>query len=536
MIISMSRPWRHPDTGIYYYRARVPADLSAKLSGTHLTVEVATVLTRAKVRSIVKISLRTKDSMEARLRHASVQSQLELRWASARGRPNRLTTQEISGLAGVWYRNLVLTHQEDPGSVDGWEAFQDQLYDGLICFDESSDGSDRQPFDPDKGYRELGRCFDLGEFLTQRGLSIDEGTRQRLVQSIAWALINGCETLIRRAGGDYGPDQFMPRYPEAPKFRNRQGTKHSKSSSSSLPALFDGWAQESAPQQSTLDLWRGHLERFIEFLGHDDAEQVVRADVVRWKQHLIELGNSTATINGSKLAALKAIFRWGLENELVSINPAQGITVRRSKRAGESMRGFSAAEARAIIAAASVSVDAACKWVPQLCAQSGARVGEVCQLRAEDIQEEDGIWFMEFRSDAGSLKNRWSERRVPLHSELLASGFLQFVSARARGPLFYDPERRRSSAKKPQAKIVAKKVARWVHTLGLAVGKEERKAPNHAWRHLFRTLCRDSGVADSIASAILGHRPASVGEGYGETKLKTMSEAIERLPIDRLKG
>ena len=32
--------------------------------------------------------------------------------------------------------------------------------------------------------------------------------------------------------------------------------------------------------------------------------------------HLIELGNSPKTINDGKLAALKAIFYWGVENRL----------------------------------------------------------------------------------------------------------------------------------------------------------------------------------------------------------------------------
>jgi hypothetical protein len=36
---------------------------------------------------------------------------------------------------------------------------------------------------------------------------------------------------------------------------------------------------------------------------------------------------------------------------------------------------------------------------------------------------------------------------------------------RGRGPLVYDPKRRCSGAKKPQPKIVAKNVARWMHTL-----------------------------------------------------------------------
>lgn len=532
MIIGMARPWRHPTTGFYYYyRARLPAELLPTHLGSTVSIDVSDTPTTVKLGRVVKLSLRTKDIGEARLRHSSVQSQLEQQWASAKGKAVSLTPREISGLAGIWYRDLVLTHQDDPGSVDGWEAYQDLLYDGLAPFDKDSDGTEREPYRPKEGYRRLRGCFDLDEFLARRGLAISDESREVLVQEVAWALINACATLIRHATGDYGPDKFARRFAEPPQIGSATASVRPSGGGATLIILFEGWAKESDPRPSTRDLWRTHIERFIEFVGHDDARSVTRPDVVRWKQHLLDLNNSPKTINDSKLAALKAIFRWGGENELCEANPAQGVSVRRSARAGEAMLGFSIAEARTILTAAASADDDACRWVPQLCAQSGARVGEICQLRVEDIGQEDGIWYMDLRAESGTLKNAWSQRKVPLHSSLVSRGFITFVKSRGSGPLFYDPAKRRPSAKKPQGSIVAKRVANWVHTLGLDVGKAARKAPNHAWRHLFRTLARDAKVADSVASAILGHRPATVGESYGEARLVTMAEAIERMNV-----
>src|SRR5262249_28918443 len=145
------------------------------------------------------------------------------------------------------------------------------------------------------------------------------------------------------------------------------------------------------------------------------ALTVQRSDVVRWKQHLVELGNSTKTINDGKLAALRASFRWGVENELLTANPATGVSVRRVKKSGEQMLGFEREEAATILRAAARASNPVHCWVPLLCAQSGARVSEVCQLRGEDIRREDGIPYMYFRSEAGGLKNPTSERKVPLH-------------------------------------------------------------------------------------------------------------------------
>jgi hypothetical protein len=108
---------------------------------------------------------------------------------------------------------------------------------------------------------------------------------------------------------------------------------------------------------------------------------------------------------------------------------------------------------------------------------------------------------------------------------------LEFVRRKGRGPLFYDPKRRRPGAKKPQPKISAKNVARWVHTLGIDVGRRFRKDPNHAWRHLFRTLARDAGIEESIVNAIQGHAAAHVGASYGETLLRTAARAIGRIAL-----
>jgi hypothetical protein len=112
---------------------------------------------------------------------------------------------EISGLSGIRYRDLVLTHQDDAGNVEGWEAYQDFLYEGLACFDKESDGTQSEPYNPKEGYRRLGQQFNLDEFLAQRGLVITDESREELVQEVAWTLINACETLIRRANGDGSP-------------------------------------------------------------------------------------------------------------------------------------------------------------------------------------------------------------------------------------------------------------------------------------------------------------------------------------------
>jgi integrase len=507
----------------------VPADLIEAASGQKVTVEVAGHTSAIKLTRTIKVSLRTKERGEAQRRHASVQAQMQERWSAARSGATSLSARDIEALAGDWYRDLVATHEDDPGDVDGWDAYQDFLYDGLAYFDPDGDGIECEPYDPNQGARILARQFNVDEFLIARGLNLDQSSRSKLIERVAWALVQGAETLKRRAERDYGPDETIKRFPVwRPKTKGRMP---GDAPETSLTGLLDGWAKESKPALATLDLWRSHVTSFIRYAGRDDALSIQRPDIVRWKQHLIELGNSTKTINDSKLAALKAIFRWAVDNELLPTNPATGISVRRSKKPGEKMLGFDRAEAATILRAAALTSSPVYRWVPLLCAQSGARVSEICQLRGEDVRCEDGVPYLHVRAEAGGLKNPASERKVPLHPQVIAAGFLAFAEQSGPGPLFYDPKRRRPGAKKPQPKIVAKNVARWVHTLGINVGRHLRKDPNHAWRHLFRTVCRDAGIEESVVNAIQGHSAASVGQSYGETLLRTAARAVARIPL-----
>ena len=70
----------------------------------------------------------------------------------------------------------------------------------------------------------------------------------------------------------------------------------------------------------------------------------------------------------------------------------------------------------------------ACKrWVPWLCAYTGARPGEMTQLRGADVIERDGVHAIRITPAAGTVKGG-TARIVPLHEHLIAQGFLRVRS------------------------------------------------------------------------------------------------------------
>jgi hypothetical protein len=99
----MARPWKHPKTGVYWLRKRVPERL-IKLVGKR--EELCT--------------LDTKDSGEARARHAIKLAEVEARWANLARGEQELNHKQIHAIAGEIYRAQVAAHESDPGSREQW--------------------------------------------------------------------------------------------------------------------------------------------------------------------------------------------------------------------------------------------------------------------------------------------------------------------------------------------------------------------------------------------------------------------------------
>jgi integrase len=160
----------------------------------------------------------------------------------------------------------------------------------------------------------------------------------------------------------------------------------------------------------------------------------------------------------------------------------------------EDGKAFSDKEQQIILKAALAIKDtkrpfqAACRWVPWLCAYSGARAGEITQLRAQDIERRDGFVVMMIKPEAGTVKGSMP-RTVPLHEHVIEQGFLDYVNRRGSGPLFYDPVKVGSGntditkPKRPRYVKARERLAEWVRGLGIT---DTEIQPNHAWRHTFK--------------------------------------------------
>ena len=181
---------------------------------------------------------------------------------------------------------------------------------------------------------------------------------------------------------------------------------------------------------------------------------------------------------------------------------------------------------------------AAFRWIPWLCAYTGARAGEMTQLRKEDVSlHKGGFWLVHIRPEAGTVKGAVA-RTVVLHDHLVEQGFIDFVKSSRKGPLFYDPEKASKRKQDPLKPVrppyvqVRQKLADWVRKIGVT---DTSVSPNHGWRHTFKRRAARAKIEQRIRDAFCGHSPGRVGADYETPSIVDLAEAIKdfpRYPVD----
>lgn len=527
---------------------RIPTDVREKAIGNPLAIPLGdgfVFLTPSESAQAVRFSLRTADPSEAKTRQALAAAYLETVWEALRNNaPAHLTHRQATALAGELYRvwadsesrarSVAMVHT--PGV--GWELEaesqdeQEAHWAAVVAMWEKV-GKDG---DPKRLEKSLGPIVD--RLLLTKGIRrVDSESRVMLLAAFWMALRDAFASRQRNAGGDYSLDSKAARFPEwqtpegAPKEKPKRGL-----SKDSLTGLVEDWwreAKRAGRKQSTYESYRNSMGRLVTFLKHDTASRVTPEDIVRFKDYRVQGGISPKTVKDSDLAGMKTVFGWAVVNRRLSSNPAEGITIKVGKSRKLRSKGFYDSEAIAILKHArdfvpgreAPKLAAAKRWVPWLCAFTGARVGEMIQIRKEDIRREGKLWVLHVTPEAGPVKTD-EARDVVLHRQIIEEGFLEFYEKSKDGYLYVDPKAGELGVRNA-VKTARNKVNEFVRE----VAKDKNVDPSHGWRHRFKTVGIDQGVEMRVLDAIQGHAPRNVSEGYGDVTIKAKANAIAKFPM-----
>ncbi|MFQ3451810.1 hypothetical protein PMN64_00580 [Bradyrhizobium sp. UFLA01-814] len=296
---------------------------------------------------------------------------------------------------------------------------------------------------------------------------------------------------------------------------------------------------------ATAKRWRPKIKAFCDFVGHSDLCRMTKDDAYRWVDHLTEESIAKKSIREVWIASLRAVAGFQIERgKLTTENPFSRVRVRGVKSTMKSnKKGFSDAQAETILTATlatfshltSAETRAARRWIPWICAYTGARVNEITSLLPSDVRPdpESGIPCFYLRPE---MTKGDYERVVPLHSHLIDQEFLDFVAEREKAglPLFYDPKRAEGGDNaNPQWQKIAERLGEWVvkslHVTGVK--------PNHGWRHRFKSVSRHVGMHPEVEAFITGHGGSDdpveiekVSLNYGDAWVKTLKNTIEMYP------
>lgn len=478
----------------------------------------------------------------ARAKHREWSSEVEARIANIRaerkGQGRMLTPKEARALAGEWYGWFTTRMAARNWPADVWEDYDAQVRSELYGPAMAGGVFSGDPLDfweRDSAMRDRVRPIITDEakshqFLAAKQVVLDAASRTMFLDYVTRDFFAAMALLVRRARGDHGPDKWTEQFP----------TSEGAADPSLTPwALFERWIGKAKPAISTIDRWRTVFLRLQKDFPNTNAAALLPEEMQHWANGLVDSDRTAGTVAIVWVRPARTVFGWAVNEKLISRNPFSGWRVKVPKKnSTRETKAFTADEIDAILHAA-VAIkshskgDAAKRWCPWLAAYSGARMGELTQLRGIDIIERDGIHAMRISPEAGTTKTGRT-RTVPLHEHLIEQGFLAFVKASGNGPLFYNQPQQLAAAlddptnpRKPRYARTREYLAKWVRGLGI---NDPELSPNHAWRHTFKALGFRCGIPEKVLDAIVGHAPASVGRGYGEPTLADKARELGKFP------
>jgi integrase len=169
-------------------------------------------------------------------------------------------------------------------------------------------------------------------------------------------------------------------------------------------------------------------------------------------------------------------------------------------------------------------------WVPMIAWYTGMRLDEISSLELDEIEHEVGYWQIQVKPNAlRGLKTDSSERVMPVASELLRLGFIQYVEAlRAAGEWLLFPELLPESGIGTLGDAFYK--TRWTH-LAKKLPFLVKGQANHSFRHTTIDEMKGAGISGELRADFAGHKLDSETEGrYSDVHMALLRDAAEKIP------
>ena len=268
------------------------------------------------------------------------------------------------------------------------------------------------------------------------------------------------------------------------------------------------WAPKETKNQ------QNYINTFIEHVGDKGLSEYTKADAVSFKTWLLGSGKSPTTIN-KYIQKLSLLFSWLSDHTEQTTDIFKGLKLKRVKEVNV-RSGYTDPELKLFDSWAKEQ-EPWRMFIAMIGRYHGLRSNEACQLYSDDVELVNSVWCFNIRAtrDDQSLKTEASQRLVPIHSKLLAAGFLDFVASRKGGRLFKELPYRNNC---------------YSHLFGQWFSRNRPVNKDfHSLRHTVASKLKAAGIPLQYAAAILGHTNKAISyDRYGgDVPLDKLKEALE---------
>ena len=241
---------------------------------------------------------------------------------------------------------------------------------------------------------------------------------------------------------------------------------------------------------------------FLGIVGSIQIDEISGPKAQIYKQDLLTRGITAIRMN-AKLGHLSELCEWAARNHHMTVaNPFKTMKVSRKgdiKKNQENYEQFTNSELETVFKSP-LYVPFLCEsdyyWLPWMALHTGARLEELASLDLVNIKEDQGIHYFDIRKG----KNSNSIRRVPIHSNLINAGFLDFVAKqRAKGESLLFSHL--VCGKNGYSKNMSRRFGQYLDKLGIKEGTKVF----HSFRGTFITKMTEKNVHPGMLMALVGH-------------------------------
>jgi hypothetical protein len=362
---------------------------------------------------------------------AEIETRIETLRATAKGKGRPLTQKQAHALAGRWYHWFIDQHTDAPGTPRHWRELGAAFLHAVEMHLPDSDAGAADGPHPEDDWIEMKASAGfatmrpiiaeearIAAFLAGEGIALDRAAHDLFIDAVVDSFPLAVAVLERRAKGDYSPDPTPQSFPE-------WRTSEPPADNSLDPwQLWQAFVLATSLAENTVGRWQGVFRKMKADFPGRGAGSLTNDEAQTWITGLVGEERTADTVKAVWLTATRRVFSWGVKNKRITTNPFKDVSLEKPKRITTRHKWFRQDEIALILNATleytnpQTATERARRWVPWLLAYTGARAGEITQLRGSDVEEHDGVLALKLTPEAGTIKTgeaRWA----PIHEHLV---------------------------------------------------------------------------------------------------------------------